>query len=223
MTALLTALIHDLGPAGVGLLALVVFAETGLLLGFFLPGDSLLFTAGILVASGAMPLPVVAVMAVTAGAAIAGDQVAYWIGRRWGRESFSGRSRWLPKRRADAAVSFFARHGHRAVVLARFLPLARTFTPVVAGGAGMPRGRFTTYNIAGGVLWACGLILSGYLLGGVQLVADHVELVALAFDACVLFGAAVAVARSILVRRRNRDRRIQIADDDAVHRQDEAA
>ena len=192
-----------LGPAAVLLLAAVVFAETGLLVGFFLPGDSLLFAAGLFVATGVVPVPLAVVVLVTFAAAVLGDQLAYTIGRRGGRSLLGSDRPWT--RRMDhhlaAAAGFFERHGPKAVVLARFVPLARTFTPVVAGAAAMPRRTFTAYNMLGGLLWTAGMVLAGYLLGGVPLVARHVELMTVALASVSLIPAAAA-----LLRRRRRSR-----------------
>jgi membrane-associated protein len=196
MTSTLTTLLTDLGPVAVLVLIAVVFAETGLLVGFFLPGDSLLFAAGLLVASGALPVPLAVVIVATWLAAATGDQVAYWIGGRVGARLLGGRgSRWVPSRHVEAARAFFEHHGHKAVILARFVPVARTFTPVVAGTVAMPRRRFTVYNVAGGLLWTTSMCLAGYFLGTVPIVADHVDLVTLGIVALSLVPAAIAVAR----------------------------
>ncbi|GEP39652.1 hypothetical protein NPS01_33150 [Nocardioides psychrotolerans] len=141
----------------------IVFAETGLLLGFFLPGDSLLFTVGILVATGVvhlpLPLPLPLVAACLFAAAAAGDQVGYLLGRRFGPRLFDrADSRLFSRSHAERAEAFFAKHGPKAVILARFLPVVRTFTPVVAGVARMPRGSFSLFNLAGAAMWAVSLI-----------------------------------------------------------------
>ncbi len=183
------------------MLALIVFVETGLLVGFFLPGDSLLFAAGLLVASGAISSPLVVVILATWVAAVLGDQVAYSIGRRLGRRLFvPDGPRWISARHVEGARVFFERHGHSAVVLARFVPLARTFTPVVAGSVDMPRRRFTAYNVVGGLLWTAGMSVAGYFLGGVPFIARHIDLVTLGIIAVSLMPAAVSVIR----RRRHR-------------------
>ncbi|MXG91510.1 DedA family protein [Nocardioides flavescens] len=210
MTVLLTPLMLALGTGAVALLAAVVFVESGVLLGFFLPGDSLLFTGGLLVASGVIHLPVAVVIAVVAVAAVLGDQLGYTLGRRLGPRVFSGRaSRFLSPAHLARAERFFERHGSRAVVLARFVPVVRTLVPFLAGTAAMPRGRFTTRNAVGGVLWAAGVVLAGFFLGGVPFVAHHVELVVVGVVALSL----VPVAVSLAVRRlTGRD-----AADDAAH------
>lgn len=146
-----------------GLLA-IIFAESGLLVGFFLPGDSLLFTAGLLASKGTLNLAVVALGC--AAAAIAGDQVGYVIGRRAGPAVFRRPdSRFFHKRNADRAKVYFELNGPRTVILARFIPVIRTFIPVVAGVGQMNYRKFVTYNIVGGVLWGCGVSVAGYFLG----------------------------------------------------------
>ena len=206
MVALLTPLMAVLGPAAVLLLMGVLFAETGLLAGFFLPGDSLLFTAGVLVASGAVPLPLWVVVLGAAVAAVAGDQLGYVLGRRLGPWLFRRRSsrllsRVLSEHHLERAEAFFERHGPKAVVLARFVPLARTFTPAVAGAAHMSRRRFTAYNLLGAVGWTVLFLVGGFFLGGIPLVAAHVELLAVGMVAVSVVPAAVAHLRH---RRRRR-------------------
>lgn len=196
MIAVLTPLMATLGPLAVLLLMGVLFAETGLLVGFFLPGDSLLFAAGVLVAAGAVPLPLWLVALGAAVAATVGDQVAYLIGRRWGPRLFSKEdSRWLSRDHVARSQQFFDRHGPKAVVLARFLPVVRAMTPAVAGLARMPRRRFTAYNVGGGLLWTVGLLAAGFFLGGVPFVAAHVELLAIGMVLASLVPAAVVYAR----------------------------
>jgi membrane-associated protein len=142
----------------------IVFAESGLLFGFFLPGDSLLFTAGLLASRGTLSLPLI--MAGCAVAAIAGDQVGYVIGRRAGPAIFRRpESRFFHKRNVDRAKAYFDKTGPRTIILARFIPVIRTFAPVVAGVAEMNYKKFVTYNVVGGMLWGGGVTLAGYLLG----------------------------------------------------------
>ena len=149
----LATLIRALGYAGV---VAIVFAESGLLIGFFLPGDSLLFTAGFLASQGFLHIGVLAALGIVA--AVAGDTVGYAFGHPVGRRLY----RREHLRRAEA---FFARHGGKAIVLARFIPVVRTFTPVVAGAGAMPYRQFVGYNVLGGFLWAVGVTLAGYFLG----------------------------------------------------------
>ena len=204
MIALLTPLMVVLGPLAVLLLMGVLFAETGLLAGFFLPGDSLLFAAGVLVAAGAIHLPLWLVAGAAFLAAVVGDQVGYLVGRRFGPRVFSRRSsRWLSRDHVGRAEAFFDRHGPKAVVLARFVPVVRTLVPAVAGMGQMPRRRFSAYNIAGGLVWTVGMLLAGFLLGGIPLIAAHIEVLALVVVAASLVPAGIAVLR----RRAGRTRR----------------
>jgi membrane-associated protein len=149
----------------IGLLGLfaIVFVESGLLVGFFLPGDSLLFTAGLLASKGQLSLS--AVIAVCVVAAVAGDQAGYLIGRRFG-PGFLATERWFTRPDHVArAEDLFTRRGGAAVLLARFIPIVRTFVPVVAGALDMPYQRFVGWNIAGGLMWGAGITSAGYLLG----------------------------------------------------------
>jgi membrane-associated protein len=201
MTAALAPLLAALGPWALLVVLVILFVETGLLLGSFLPGDSLLFAAGVLVAAHAVTLPLWVVVAASALAAVAGDQVGYLLGRRYGPRIFHGtRSRLLNKRHAEHAERFFARYGGWAVVLARFVPVVRGFTPAAAGLARMPVRRFTVVNLLGGLAWTALLLTTGYYAGGIAVVAHHVELLALAM-------ASVGVVPALVVWLRRRRRR----------------
>lgn len=157
-----------------GILA-IVFIESGLLVGFFLPGDSLLFTAGLLSASGVLP-PIWVLLVTIPLAAIAGDQVGYAIGRKFGTPLFDRPdSRFFKREYVDRSAAFFERHGPKTVVLARFVPIVRTFVPVMAGTSRMQYRVFVTYNVIGGVLWGVGVTALGYFLGGIQFVKDNIE------------------------------------------------
>ncbi|WP_049567515.1 DedA family protein [Streptomyces sp. SBT349] len=169
-------LISTFGLIGI---LIVVFAESGLLIGFFLPGDSLLFTTGLLVASGTYlhhSLWVVCPLIVVA--AVLGDQVGYLFGRRVGPALFRREdARLFRAEHVVKAQDFFARHGPKSLVLARFVPIVRTFTPVVAGIGRMDYRTFVTFNVVGGVLWGAGVTLLGAALGQVAAVRDHIELI----------------------------------------------
>jgi membrane-associated protein len=142
----------------------IVFAESGLLFGFFLPGDSLLFTAGLLASQGTLNFPLI--VGGCFAAAVLGDQVGYYIGRRAGPAIFRRPdSRFFKKKNVDRAKAYFELHGSKTIVLARFIPIVRTFTPVVAGVAQMDYRRFVTFNVIGGFLWAVGVTSLGYVLG----------------------------------------------------------
>jgi membrane-associated protein len=154
-------LLETFGTLG---LFLIVFAESGLLFGFFLPGDSMLFTAGLLAANGFSNLPVISAGCFVA--AVAGDQVGYVIGRRAGPALFRRpESRFFHKRNVERAHAYFEEHGSKTIILARFIPVVRTFVPMVAGVGEMDYRRFVTFNVVGGFLWAVGLTVLGYILG----------------------------------------------------------
>lgn len=155
---------HVARTFGLAGITAAVFAESGLLIGFFLPGDSLLFTAGVLAAADV--LPIVPLVLLCFLAAVGGDAVGYWFGARVGPSLFRRPdSRFFRREHLDRARGFYERHGGRTIVLARFIPIVRTFAPIVAGAAAMGYRRFAIFNIAGGFLWAVGITLAGYGLG----------------------------------------------------------
>jgi membrane-associated protein len=157
-----------------GLLFLIIFVETGLVVMPFLPGDSLLFVVGTLCGTGAMSLPVA--IGVLLVAAIAGDQLNYTLGRLIGPKVFQWESsRWFNRQAFDSAHAFYERHGGITIILARFMPFIRTFAPFVAGVAQMTRSTFTGYNVIGGAIWVVGLTLAGYFFGQVPFVKLHLS------------------------------------------------
>ncbi len=185
------------GPLSLLVIMGIVFAESGILVGFFLPGDSLLFSAGVLLAGGAIHLPFAVVAVGVVLAAFLGDQAGYLIGRKAGPRLFTRRdSRLFSQRHARRAHDFFVVHGPKAVILARFVPIVRTFTPTVAGVGAMPYRRFLTYNAIGATLWGVGMLAAGHALGGVPLVAAHVQVMTLTVVALSLVPAAVSVWRA---------------------------
>lgn len=142
----------------------IIFAECGLLIGFFLPGDSLLVTAGLFAAEGALNIWLMLVTLTVAS--IAGNSVGYWIGKRIGRPLFDREdSRLFKRKHLIKAHDFYERHGGKAIILARFVPIVRTFVPTIAGAVDMSFSRFTYYNVVGGVLWIWSMLLLGYVLG----------------------------------------------------------
>lgn len=168
----------------VGLLGLfaIVFAESGLLVGFFLPGDSLLFTAGFLASApssvdDALHLPLGFLLIGCFLSAVTGDQVGYLFGRRVGPALFRRPdSRFFKQENVDKAQEFFDRYGAKTIVLARFVPIVRTFAPIVAGVSRMHYRTFVTFNVVGGFLWAVGITLLGYFLGQVDVIEQNLEL-----------------------------------------------
>jgi membrane-associated protein len=148
----------------VGLFA-IVFAESGLFFGFFLPGDSLLFTAGFIASQGLFNLPLL--MALLIVAAVTGDSVGYWSGEKFGRRLFTNeQSFWRNPKRLEAAHAFYEKHGGKAIVLARFIPAVRTFVPIAAGMARMSYRKFLMWNVLGGIFWVVSMTAGGYYLTG---------------------------------------------------------
>jgi len=162
------------GPWVYALLFLIVFVETGLVVMPFLPGDSLLFIVGALCGAGLMSLGIA--VPVLIAAAILGDQCNYSIGRYFGPKVFQWESsRFFNRKAFDQAHAFYERYGGITIVLARFMPFIRTFAPFVAGVAEMTRGKFSLYNIVGGLLWVVGLCTAGYLFGNLAFVKEHLD------------------------------------------------
>src|SRR5579862_2045328 len=162
------------GWLGYGLLAFVVFAETGLLVGLFLPGDSLLFTVGVV--CGAGDLDIVKISALLVIASIAGDQSGYFLGRRTGPAIFSRPdSRVFKQEYVTRTQAFYAKHGGKTLIYAKFAPIVRTFAPFMAGVGRMPYARFVSFNIVGGIGWVVSMTLAGYYLGGVPLIRRNFE------------------------------------------------
>jgi membrane-associated protein len=158
----------------------IIFAETGLAVGFFLPGDSLLVVSGLFAAAGKLNVWLV-LLAFFAGSVI-GDNTGYWTGRLMGKTLFNREDSWVFKpSRVEKAHAFFEKYGVKTVVLARFVPIVRTFAPLVVGAAEMPYPRFLAFSVLGGLLWICSMVLAGYFLGGVIENAlgikleDHIE------------------------------------------------
>jgi membrane-associated protein len=170
-----------IATGGYFLLFAIIFAETGLLIGFFLPGDSLLFIAGTLCAitlpGHSAPLLNIAVLIpLLCVAAIAGDATGYLIGRKVGPALYNRPdSRFFKREHINKTHAFYEKHGPKTIVLARFVPIVRTFAPTVAGVAGMAYSRFALYNICGGIGWIVAMSLLGYFLGNVQVVQDNLE------------------------------------------------
>jgi len=169
------SLLAGLGPAALGVIALMVFVESGVLFPF-LPGDSLLFTAGLLHRELQLTLPVL--IGVVTAAAIAGDQVGYLLGRTFGRRWFKDDARVLKTAHLATTEDFFRRHGGAAVVLARFVPMVRTFAPLTAGIGRYGYKSFTLWNIVGALAWAASVTLLGTWLGHYEIIAKNIDVIA---------------------------------------------
>ncbi len=155
---------HLIQSGGILIISLIIFAESGLLVGFFLPGDTLLFGAGLAASQG--QLSIVWLMVMVAAAAIIGDNVGYSIGQHAGKRLFTKKDGILFRHEyIQRAEDFYAKHGGKTIILARFTPMVRTFAPVVAGAGKMSRQRFMFFNVIGGILWGAGMPLLGYLVG----------------------------------------------------------
>ena len=166
------------------MLAAIVFCETGLVVMPFLPGDTLLFIAGAFCATGAMNIWLLIGLLVTC--AIAGNTVNYWIGLAVGHKVFTRDYRWIDRKSLQKTHDFFEKHGGKTIILARFLPIVRTFAPFVAGVSEMSFARFQFYNITGALLWVVGLVVGGYFFGNMPIIRDHLNTI-------VLLGIAAAI------------------------------
>lgn len=201
----LSVIIQTYGAWTYALLFAVIFMETGLVVTPFLPGDSLLFAAGTF-ASPALaapgqepPLNIWFLWALLCIAAVLGDTVNYWIGHYIGPRAFSGEVRFLKKEYLDRTHEFYERHGGKTIVLARFVPIVRTFAPFVAGVGKMSYGHFISYNVFGGVLWVTLFVFLGYFFGNLSFVQDNFSLVVIAI---VLISVMPAVWEVIKERRK---------------------
>lgn len=167
---------HLLDSFGLLGLTLILFAECGLLIGFFLPGDTLLFSAGLLIATGQISTPLWAFLVFAPIAAVAGNLVGYWIGARVGPRVFDRpNSRLLRPEYVERSERFFARYGSWTIILARFVPIVRTVATVMAGVGRMRFSVYALYSVIGGVIWSAGVILIGYWLGHIEFVRNTVE------------------------------------------------
>ena len=166
---------------GLALVTAIIFAETGLMFGFFLPGDSLLFTVGLFCALEILPVPIGWVILALSAAAIVGDQVGYWTGRLLGQRLFEKRETWFFKRKyLEQTRAFYNRWGKSAIILGRYVPIVRTFAPILAGVVGFSPRQFIVYNATGGVLWIVSLTLAGYGLGSAfPWLRKYIEVIAL--------------------------------------------
>jgi membrane-associated protein len=173
-------LIQHYGVWTYAILTLVVFCETGLVVTPFLPGDSLLFAAGALAALPASPLRVEFLFLLLAGAAIAGDTVNYWIGKAVGPKAFEGRIRFLNPKHLQRTHEFYEKYGGKTIILARFMPIVRTFAPFVAGIGRMRYPQFAAYNVVGGAVWVAAFTFAGYFFGNVPVVKRNFHFVIVA-------------------------------------------
>jgi membrane-associated protein len=179
-------------------LFLVIFMETGLVITPFLPGDSLLFAAGAIAAVSDGGLNVVTLFVVLAVAAILGDTANYWIGHYVGPRAFSGSIRFLKKEYLDRTQAFYDKHGGKTILLARFVPIVRTFAPFVAGVGKMRYSYFFSYNVFGGLFWTALFIFGGYFVGNLEFVKNNFSLVVILIILISVLPAVIEVVKSRL-------------------------
>lgn len=186
--------IRDYGTWTYLILLVIIFCETGLVVTPFLPGDSLLFAAGALAHKG--ELNPVWLFVVLSAAAIAGDTVNYWIGALIGPRAFSGNIRFLKKEYLDRTHRFYEKYGGKTIIIARFVPIVRTFAPFVAGIGAMNYPRFIIYNIVGGVAWVALFVFGGYMIGGMPIVEDNFLIITLIIIAISVLPMVVEFLRA---------------------------
>jgi membrane-associated protein len=195
-------LLNSLGGWMVPIVAIIIFAECGLLIGFFLPGDSLLFPLGLLIATGTVHTPLWAVCLIMSACAVLGNVVGYGIGWAIGPRLFNKPDSKLFRREyVDKTHEFFERYGVRAIFLARFVPIIRTFITAVAGVGRMERGKYFGVSIVGGIIWASGVLVAGYFLGRIDFIASHVDLILVLIVVISVIPIAIEWARHRKERR----------------------
>ena len=195
----LADIIARFGPWTLAILFIIIFMETGLVVTPFLPGDSLIFAAGTFAAQGAFsPWAVFILLSI---AAVLGDTVNYWIGHRVGAKAYTGEVRWIKKDYMERTHAFFEKHGGKAIFLARFVPIVRTFAPFVAGVSRMPYSFFIRWNVIGGIIWVAIFTALGFFFGNIPFVQEHFELVIVAI---VIISVIPAVVEALKTRKEMR-------------------
>jgi membrane-associated protein len=196
----LEGILSDLGPLAMVIVCLIIIAETGLLVGFFLPGDSLLFTVGLMIGTGLIDIPIWLACILISASAIAGDQLGYFIGRKAGPAVFKRpNSKFFSQKNAERAQQFFVKHGAKAVIFAHYVPILRTFVPVAAGVGKMQYSYYLRNNLIGAISWGIIVPLIGFFLGQIPFVRENVILVTLTLVAISL----IPVALELIKARRN--------------------
>lgn len=190
----LATIVTNMGAWSYGLLFVVIFIETGVVIMPFLPGDSLLFAAGSIAALGSFK--VVLLWALMAAAAILGDTVNYWIGHFIGPRVFREEVKWLKREHLERTQKFYEKHGGKTIFLARFIPIIRTFAPFVAGIGRMRYGYFISYNIFGGLVWTALFVFGGYFFGNLPFVRDNFSLIIIAIIVISVIPAVIEVLKA---------------------------
>lgn len=200
--AQLNTVMQQYGTLTYAILFALIFIETGVVVMPFLPGDSLLFAVGALAARGSLHLGFVLLL--LCAAAIIGDTVNYWVGKKIGPRVFTADSRFLKKSYMDKTRAFYDKYGAKTIIFARFVPIVRTFAPFVAGVGQMPYKKFLTYNVVGGVTWVCLFTLLGYFFGNIPVVEKNFTLVIIAIIAISFVPPAFEYAKKWLTDRRSK-------------------
>ena len=198
----LGAIIQQYGTWTYAILTLVVFCETGLVVTPFLPGDSLLFAAGALAALPGSPLSVFVLFLLLSAAAIVGDTVNYWIGHKVGPRAFEGKIKFLNPNHLARTHEFYETYGGKTIIIARFVPIVRTFAPFVAGIGSMSYGKFITYNVVGGILWVAICLFAGFFFGNLPFVKANFSLVILAIIIISVLPGVYEFVRHKMAQRR---------------------
>lgn len=197
----LEGILRDLGPLAMVIVCLIIIAETGLLVGFFLPGDSLLFTVGLMIGTGLIDVPIWLACILISASAIAGDQLGYFIGRKAGPAVFKRpNSKFFSQKNAERAQQFFVKHGAKAVIFAHYVPILRTFVPVAAGVGKMQYSYYLRNNLIGAISWGMIVPLIGFFLGQIPFVRENVILVTITLVTISLIPVALEIIKA---RRKN--------------------
>jgi membrane-associated protein len=197
----LEGILRDLGPLAMVIVCLIIIAETGLLVGFFLPGDSLLFTVGLMIGTGYIDVPIWLACILISSSAIVGDQLGYFIGRKAGPAVFNRpNSRFFSQKNAERAHQFFVKHGAKAVIFAHYVPILRTFVPVAAGVGKMQYSYYLRNNLIGAISWGIIVPLIGFFLGQIPFVRENVILVTVTLVGISLIPVVLEVIKA---RRKN--------------------
>jgi len=204
----LGSLLELYGPLVYAVLFAIIFAETGLVVFPFLPGDTLLFIAGAFCATGMMSAPLLIVLLVVA--AITGNTVNYLIGRALGNRVFTQDYRWIDRGALEKTHAFFESHGGKTIVLARWLPVIRTFAPFVAGISAMSFGRFQLFNVTGALFWVVTLVMAGYFFGNIPIIRDHLNTIVLIGVAAAAGPVALAAILKFVKKLRARKSGVQL-------------
>jgi len=197
----LAIVISQYGTLTYGLLFVIIFMETGFVVTPFLPGDSLLFAAGALAATSS--LKIVWVYLLLTFAAIAGDTVNYWVGHFIGPKIYEKDTRWIKKEHLTKAHRFYEKYGGQAIILARFIPIIRTFAPFVAGIAKMTYLHFLTYNVIGGIIWVSLFLLGGFFFGNLPFVKTNFEYIVVAIIVVSLIPMAIEIYKAIISKNKS--------------------